>query len=194
MCPTGGTATFEGAIVAHNGGSSGGGVCVKGGATVAFAWSDVYGNDGDWSGTADQTGTSGNVSVDPGFVSYGSSLDSSTWSLALAPDSALWGAGDPSRLDEDGTSAQPGAWGGPDADAWFDYYTDADADGMYDGWEIAWGLDPTVDDSADDADGDGLDNAAEFAAGTSPDDPDTDNDRATDGAEVSAGTNPLGLG
>lgn len=50
---------------------------------------------------------------------------------------------------------------------------DSDGDGMPDGWEHLYGLDPTTDDAAGDADGDGLSNLAEYLAGTDPNVADT---------------------
>lgn len=46
--------------------------------------------------------------------------------------------------------------------------TDSDGDGIEDNWEIANGLDPSVDDSYLDADGDGWNNLTEFLASTDP--------------------------
>lgn len=65
--------------------------------------------------------------------------------------------------------------------------TDADLDGMPDGWETAHGLNPAVDDSGDDADMDGLDNARELEIGTDPQSPDSDGDGLDDGEEVVLG-------
>ena len=147
---------------------------------------------GNYTGMTDPTGTDGNVSVDPGFVSWSAAMDPSTWDLHLAPGSALIDAGDSALLDPDGSNSDIGAYGGPAAD--FDYYDDADLDGLYDGWELAAGLDITSDDSAADSDADGLDNAAEFSAGTDPGTAHTDGDGRSDGVEVTAGTDPLDVG
>lgn len=67
-------------------------------------------------------------------------------------------------------------------------------DGMDDGWELANGLDPAVDDSAENPDNDGLTNLEEWNGGDNSTDPmnaDSDNDDLTDGDEVhSHSTNP----
>ena len=48
--------------------------------------------------------------------------------------------------------------------------TDEDGDGIYDGWEGYYGLDPTLPDADKDPDGDGFTNKAEFDARTDPQD------------------------
>ena len=68
--------------------------------------------------------------------------------------------------------------------------TDSDGDGMSDGWETAFGLNPNANDAAGDLDGDGLDNASEFARRTEPNNADSDNDGISDGVEVANGGNP----
>lgn len=60
---------------------------------------------------------------------------------------------------------------------------DTDGDGMPDGWEIAHGLNPNVNDAHADSDADGLDNLGEFTTGTDPNDSDTDDDGIKDGDE-----------
>ena len=45
---------------------------------------------------------------------------------------------------------------------------DADADGMPDSWEMAYGLNTSTNDASEDVDGDGLTNYEEFRAGTNP--------------------------
>ena len=64
---------------------------------------------------------------------------------------------------------------------------DDDGDGMTEGFERAFGLDPARDDARGDADGDGLENRAEFDLRTSPRAADTDGDGLTDFAEHAAG-------
>lgn len=68
---------------------------------------------------------------------------------------------------------------------------DTDGDTMPDGYEVANGLNPLVDDRAGDLDGDGATNGAEFAAGTDPRNADTDGDEIPDGYELANGLNPL---
>ena len=48
---------------------------------------------------------------------------------------------------------------------------DTDRDGMSDGWEVNYGLDPLVNDAGDDNDGDGFTNLAEYLKGSDPLDP-----------------------
>ncbi|MEM2778880.1 MAG: Amuc_1099 family pilus-like system protein, partial [Candidatus Jordarchaeales archaeon] len=43
-----------------------------------------------------------------------------------------------------------------------------DRDGMPDGWEVQYGLDPLSDDAGQDKDGDGFTNLEEYRAGTDP--------------------------
>lgn len=68
--------------------------------------------------------------------------------------------------------------------------SDADADGLDDGWEkqTFQGLDQT---GLVDADGDGLSNVAEYGLGTAAADADTDQDGVDDGWEVAQGLDPF---
>ena len=80
---------------------------------------------------------------------------------------------------------------------------DSDYDGMPDGWEVEYGLDPLVDDADGDAEGDSISNYLENVIGTDPQNPDTDgngisdyyedadNDGMPNGWELSNGLNPL---
>lgn len=69
--------------------------------------------------------------------------------------------------------------------------SDTDNDGMPDGWEVKYGLNPLSDDSAADDDNDGLSNYEEYTGGTDPQNPDTDGDGMPDGWEVNNGLDPL---
>ena len=60
---------------------------------------------------------------------------------------------------------------------------DWDGDGLPDDWEMAYGLNPRVNDAALDSDGDGVPNWLEYARGTDPFNPDSDGDGVTDGGE-----------
>lgn len=72
-----------------------------------------------------------------------------------------------------------------------DYLLDSDGDGLSDGWENEFGLNPNDPNDADvDSDGDGLTNRQEWNLGTDPLSADSDNDGMSDGAEVQAGKNP----
>lgn len=63
--------------------------------------------------------------------------------------------------------------------------TDSDGDGMPEGWELFWGLDPSdPEDAQADFDGDGATNVQEFNTGANPTIPDSDSDSLTDGDEI----------
>ncbi|MFZ5724027.1 MAG: DUF6531 domain-containing protein [Pseudomonadota bacterium] len=70
---------------------------------------------------------------------------------------------------------------------------DTDDDGMGDGLEVFYGLDPKTNDAAGDPDGDGLPSGVELARGFNPNDPadgaaDTDGDGLSNAAEYTLGT------
>ena len=60
---------------------------------------------------------------------------------------------------------------------------DWDGDGIPDDWEIAYGLNPGVNDAGLDSDGDGVPNWLEYQRGTDPFNADSDGDGISDGAE-----------
>jgi len=68
---------------------------------------------------------------------------------------------------------------------------DSDLDGIPDTYEVHYGLNPLVDDSALDPDEDGLSNLREFINGCHPFDDDTDHGGEQDGSEVGAGLCPI---
>ncbi len=143
---------------------------------------------------SDLTTTPGSLVDDPGFVADG--LDGTAFVDAhLRPASPMRDASVvdlPLLFDPDGSVADFGAYGGPDAPADFDpYLVDSDGDGMGDAWELEHGLDPAVDDALTDSDGDGLTAIEEYAAGTDPGASDTDADGVDDGTELLAGDDPL---
>jgi len=71
------------------------------------------------------------------------------------------------------------------------YAADTDEDGLSDGWELFWGLDPlTADDPEADPDNDGLSNLSENQYKTNPNNCDTDGDGISDGDEVKQGSDP----
>lgn len=70
---------------------------------------------------------------------------------------------------------------------------DTDNDGISDGLEVSFGMDPKVDDAGGDLDGDGLPNSVELARGFDPSNPadglaDTDGDGLTNAQEYVLGT------
>jgi hypothetical protein len=142
--------------------------------------------------TADPGTRGGNLREPPGFTRVIPNLDPGDELWAGAPDAAIVNAGHPEQVDVDGSRADIGPAGGPDAPrASPTWAHDADGDGFSDGFERAAGLDPAVADAGGDADGDGLSDRAEASAGTAPDRDDTDSDGYSDAAEVAAGDDPL---
>lgn len=89
-------------------------------ALVDWEYSNVYDNDGtDFNVFADPTGANGNIAVDPAYVDV-TSADPMDWDLALQSGSPLLDAGDPSATydDTDGSTADIGAFGGPEGSGW----------------------------------------------------------------------------
>jgi hypothetical protein len=77
------------------------------------AYNDVWGAATDWSGIDDPTGSDGNISEDPAFVTWKRDSSWSNDNLALDEGSPCVDAGDPEELDTDGTVSDVGAYGGP---------------------------------------------------------------------------------
>ncbi|NQU99119.1 MAG: hypothetical protein HQ538_00110 [Parcubacteria group bacterium] len=72
---------------------------------------------------------------------------------------------------------------------------DSDYDGIPDGWEVIYNLDPLeYNDALEDGDEDKLTNIEEYKYQTDPGNPDTDKDGYEDGDEVGKGFNPNGKG
>jgi hypothetical protein len=88
----------------------------------------------------------------------GSATNFTTW-LAFSPASA-------NDIDGDGLSNIAEGIAGTDPEN-----PDTDGDGMADGYEVANGLNPLVNDAAGDLDGDGMSNLQEYLAGTAANDP-----------------------
>ncbi len=79
----------------------------------------------------------------------------------------------------------------------YGYVTDpcdpnSDGDIMPDGWEVHYGLNPTIDNSSSNPDNDGLTNEQEYLLGTEPDNADSDYDGLKDGDEVSGNLSSYG--
>lgn len=69
---------------------------------------------------------------------------------------------------------------------------DQDQDGIYDNWEVYYGMDPSdPSDATSDSDGDLLTAREEFLLGTNPTNPDTSGDGLTDGEKFAYGLDPL---
>jgi hypothetical protein len=107
----------------------------------------------------------------PGFQSFGGRLPWERWDLHLSPvdPNGGWSF----RLGDLGAFPRT-------TDAW---YTDADADGLPDGWELTY-LGALAPDGTQDADADGLPDADEYLDGTWPSIPDTDGDGTDDGLDA----------
>ncbi len=84
-----------------------------------WEYNNVYGNTGSdtFYNFTDPTGSDGNLSVDPWYADTSSS-DASAWDMNLSSSSSLIDAGDPSVTDDDGTTSDIGAYGGPGGSAW----------------------------------------------------------------------------
>ena len=91
---------------------------------------NVWGNTpANYSGMNDQTGTDGNLSVDPQLLDI-VSPDATRWDLHLDAQSPLVDAGRPDLADPDLSTSDIGGFGGPDAAGW-----DLDRDGDPSWWQ-----------------------------------------------------------
>ncbi len=118
---------FGSSVLAHNVGDCG--MELEASSLVQWA-SDVFDNGAaEYVGTPDPTGTDTNISEAPLFLDE-TSADFAEWDLHLSAASPLVDAGDPSTSDPDGSPADIGAFGGPEAGGW-----DLDWDGYFGWWQ-----------------------------------------------------------
>ena len=84
-------------------------------APLSWSYNNTWMNTGaeTFFGTADPTGTNGNLAVDPAYVNA-SGPDPLAWDFALQPSSPVSDAGNASGCDVDGSVCAFGAYGGPD--------------------------------------------------------------------------------
>jgi Putative metal-binding motif len=110
----GSTANFDSSICADNDS----GYLFDGltGSTLSVTYSNVYNSSGaNYSATfTDPTGSGGAISSDPMFVAWSDNDDYSDDDLHLDAGSPSVNTGDPSYVDVDGSTADQGAYGGPD--------------------------------------------------------------------------------
>lgn len=102
----------------RNSTGSAGGALTRNGTTGAtdIAWSNFYDNgESPFLKVDDPTGADGNIAVDPLYIDV--SGDADAWDLHLGEGSLCIDAGDPAVLDEDGSRADVGGFGGPSG-AW----------------------------------------------------------------------------
>ena len=101
-----------------SGAASDGVACLFGTGEVTMSYSNLYGNaTGADSEDCDSSGWSNMVAVDPSYTDT-SSTDPELWDLTLATGSGLIDAGDPSISDDDGSTSDIGAYGGPSGSDW----------------------------------------------------------------------------
>jgi hypothetical protein len=68
---------------------------------------------------------------------------------------------------------------------------DSDSDGLPNGWEVYWGLEPNRSNANEDPDRDGVVNSEEYRRGTDPRNGDTDDGGESDGSELATDGDPL---
>jgi hypothetical protein len=99
---------YGGAVYAYSSYTSG----------YSFKYCNFNGNtSSEFYGLSTVVGSSGNVSVSPGYSSTSGS-DPATWSFTLSASSAMKNAGDPALSDADGSRSDIGAYGGPGGGSW----------------------------------------------------------------------------
>jgi len=104
-------------VAMHNsivyGADEGHGIYSTGSTAFTGTYNNVYGNSaGEYSGVTDPTGTYGNISEQPRFVlvTDDDDPDNDVWTLRSSSPSV--DGGDPTMLDEDGSTIDMGAYGG----------------------------------------------------------------------------------
>ncbi|MFT5681888.1 MAG: hypothetical protein ACI8RZ_002806, partial [Myxococcota bacterium] len=110
------TAIVMNSIITESGSAEG--VLVGGSASFSGTYNNVYNNaGGDYSGTTDPTGSSGNLSTSTGFSAWSDDGDYSNEDISMTSSSAMIDAGNPSSTydDADGTGSDIGALGGPNS-------------------------------------------------------------------------------
>jgi len=111
-----GTATLSNSIASMN--SAGPVLDGEVGASVTVSYSDVYNDTGSTYGSlTDETGSGGNISSDPSFVSAGTTLLGSDFHLASGSPAVDAGNSAAAYNDVDGSRNDMGAYGGPQG-AW----------------------------------------------------------------------------
>ncbi len=141
----GAAAEVVNAIAIYNGG---GAVVAEPGAGADVRYSDLWRNGGD----DEPAPGDGNISADPLYTAFS---DNGTWSddiLILGPGSPCRDAGDPSILDVDGSIADMGSYGGPEAEV-----EDADGNGYLDVGGDCDDTDPSIHPGAEEIWYDGVD-------------------------------------
>ena len=111
---SGGSATVWNTILFDN--DTGYMVDGEAGTSLAQTYSLVYGGGSGEYGASytDPTGSYGNLSADPYFSAWSDDDDSSGDDMTLSSRSSAVDAGDPAEADADGSSADMGAYGGPE--------------------------------------------------------------------------------
>lgn len=181
---SGGVTSIDNSIIAFN---SGLGLSFEYGAFADVHFTDLY--HPTHAAHALEDLPADNFEVDPVFVGYARGREAPDAELLLRAESPLINAGAEAERDLDGSRADLGAFGGPQAAP--AAQDDADHDGMPTLWEQDNALDEARANADEDPDQDGLSNLLEWQHGCNPHESDSDGDAALDGAEVSVGSDPL---